>query len=82
MATLHEFRISWGTIDGEVGEERLTYDCMKSHHVRAKCTKLLKKLLKKAEPEVIHYVRFSNQTLGISDSISGYNGRIARNWDC
>lgn len=77
----HRFRISWGTINGEAGQTRLRYDCMKSYHVRARCTRLLKKLLKTAAPGEVHYVRFSNETIGISDRISGYDGRIVRNWD-
>lgn len=78
----HKFRISWGNVErGEVGEDRFTYDCMQSHRVRARCTSLLKKLLKSAPRDEVWYVRFSNDTIGVSDRIAGYNGRIARKWD-
>lgn len=84
MATLHKFRITSYKIDyyrQEIAEERLEYDCMKSYIIRARCTKLLKKLLANGEPDTVHAVQFSNETLGISDTITGYNGKIVRGWD-
>lgn len=78
----HDFRVSWGSVErGEIGSDTFKYDCMQSHRVRARCTRLLKKLLKEAPRDTVWYVRFSNTTIGISDTISGYNNQIARNWD-
>lgn len=83
MATLHKFRITWYKVahhKQEMGSERLDYDCMKSQYIRARCTRLLKKLLAAGEPDTVYSVAFSNETLGISSSIGGYNGKIVRGW--
>lgn len=82
--TKHKYRITafkFGNSDRPISEERIEYDCMKSRVLRAKAKKLLKKILANGETDQVYAVCFSNETLGLQQTISGYNGKVAKDWD-